>query len=100
MTFTIQRKQYVCWSDQSNHRVGTQQESGSEMSFVEEFRNLDVMTADCLDDEDIEKQFWRQNAVGNILVRKFSFAPIGGKNPIVQVILLPYLRMCSLASFV
>ena len=29
--YTIQQKQYVCWSDQSNHRVGTQQESGSEM---------------------------------------------------------------------
>ena len=29
--YTTQRKQYVCWSDQSNHRVSTQQESGSEM---------------------------------------------------------------------
>ena len=29
--YTIQRKQYVCWSDQSNHRVGIQQELGSEM---------------------------------------------------------------------
>ena len=27
----VQRKQYVCWSDQGNHRVGTQQESGSKM---------------------------------------------------------------------
>ena len=24
--YTTQRKQYVCWTDQSNHRVGTQQE--------------------------------------------------------------------------
>ena len=31
-----QRKQYVCWSDQRNHRVGTQQQSGSVM------RNLAV----------------------------------------------------------
>ena len=71
----------VCWSGQSNHRVGTQQESGSEM------RNLDLprsfvrtyLTADCRD-KDIKKQFRRQNAIGNMLVRKFSFAPIGSKN--------------------
>ena len=29
--YTTQRKQYVCWSGQSNHRVGSKQESGSEM---------------------------------------------------------------------
>ena len=34
------------------------------------------MTADCRDDKDIKKQFMRQNAVGNMLVRKFSFVPI------------------------
>ena len=34
-----------------------------------------VMTADCRDDADIKKQFRRQNAVLNKLVRKFSFAP-------------------------
>ena len=28
--YTKQRKLYVCGSDQTNHRVGTQQESGSE----------------------------------------------------------------------
>ena len=37
------------------------------------------MTADCRDDKDIEKQFRRQNAVGNMLVRKFSFAPMEAK---------------------
>ena len=37
------------------------------------------MTADCRDDKDIKKQFRRQNAVGNMLVRKFSFAPIEAK---------------------
>ena len=37
------------------------------------------MTADCRDDKDIRKQFRRQNAVGNMLVRKFSFAPIEAK---------------------
>ena len=34
------------------------------------------MTPDCRDDNDIMKQFRRQNAIGNMLVRKFSFAPI------------------------
>ena len=34
------------------------------------------MTADCRDDKDIKKQSMRQNAVGNMLVRNFSFAPI------------------------
>ena len=38
-----------------------------------------VMTADCRDDKDIKKQFMRQNAVGNIQVRKISFAPIEAK---------------------
>ena len=37
------------------------------------------MTADCRDDKDIKKQFRRQNAMGNMLVRKFSFAPIETK---------------------
>ena len=37
------------------------------------------MTADGRDDKDIEKTFRRQNAVGNMLVRKFSFAPIEEK---------------------
>ena len=37
------------------------------------------MTADCRDDKDIKKQFMSQNTVGNMLVRKFSFAPIEAK---------------------
>ena len=56
------------------------------------------MTADCKD-KDIKKQFRRQNAVGNMLVWKFSFAPIEEKKT-VQVILLPHLWMCSLVSFI
>ena len=32
--FTTQQKQYVCWFDQSNHRVGIQQESDSEMNLA------------------------------------------------------------------
>ena len=51
-----------------------------ELSSVQEFRYLGhVMTADCRDDNDIKKQFTRQNLVGNMLVRKFSFAPINSK---------------------
>ena len=51
-----------------------------ELSCVEEFRYLGhVMTADYRDDKDIKKQFRRQNAVGNMLVRTFSFAPIEAK---------------------
>ena len=37
------------------------------------------MTADCRDDKDIKKQLRRQNAVGNMLVRKFWFYPIEAK---------------------
>ena len=49
-----------------------------ELSFVEEFRYLVHMTADCRD-KDIKKQFRRQNAASNMLVRKFSFALIKAK---------------------
>ena len=50
-----------------------------ELSFVEEFHYLGhIMTADWRD-KDIEKQFRRLNAVGNMLVRQFSFAPIEAK---------------------
>ena len=43
--------------------------------FIEELSYLgQVMTADCRDDKDINKQFRKQNAIGNMLVRKFSFA--------------------------
>ena len=56
---TTQRKQYVCWSDQSNQcRYSTRVMLGNEeLVFVEEFRNLGhVMTADCRDDKDINKK--------------------------------------------
>ena len=36
---------------------------------------MHVMTADCRDGKDNKKQFQSRNAVGNMLVRKFSFAP-------------------------
>ena len=46
-----------------------------ELSCVEVFRYLrHIMTADCRDTKGIGKQFRRQNAVDNMLVRKFSFA--------------------------
>ena len=37
------------------------------------------MTADCRDDKDMKKQFRRQNAVGNMKLRKFSFALLEAK---------------------
>ena len=52
--YTTQRKQYVCWSGQSNHRVDPQQESGSEMRNLALSRSFvtigHILTADCRDD--------------------------------------------------
>ena len=66
---------------QSKGQFSTRVKLGNEeLSFVEEFRYLGhIMTADCRDDKDIKKQLRRQNAVGNMLVRKFSYAPIEAK---------------------
>ena len=66
---------------QSQGQFSTRVRLGNEeLGFVEEFRYLGhIMTVDCRDDKDIKKQFRRQNAVGNMLVRKFSFAPIEAK---------------------
>ena len=66
---------------QSQGQFSTRVRLGNEeLSFVEEFRYLGhIMTADCRDDKNIKKQFRRENAVGNMLVRKFSFAPIEAK---------------------
>ena len=58
-------------------RVGNE-----ELSFVFDLRYLGhVMTADLTFKimKDIKKQFMRQNAVGNKLVRKFSFSPTEAK---------------------
>ena len=61
---------------QFSTRVGLENEE----LIVEEFRYLGhIMTADCRDDKDIKKQFRRQNVVGNMVVTKFSFAPIEAK---------------------
>ena len=56
-----------------------------ELGFVEDLRYLGhVMTADCRDDKDIKKQFRRQNEVGNMLFRKFLFAPTETKIQLVN----------------
>ena len=66
---------------QSQGQLSTRVRLGTEeLSFVDEYRYLGhIMTADCREDKDIKKQFRRQNAVGNMLVGKFSFAPIEAK---------------------
>ena len=79
--YTPQRKQSICLSHQGNHKVDTRVRLGNEeLSFVDEFRYLGhVTTAHCRDDKDIGKQFRRQTAVGSMLVRKHSFAPMEAK---------------------
>ena len=71
---------------QSQGQVSTRVRLGNEeLIIVEEFRYQGhIMTADCRDDKDIKKQFRRQNAVGNMLVRKFSFAPIEAKIQLIK----------------
>ena len=65
---------------QSQGRYSTRVRLGNEeLSFVEEFcYQGNVMTADRRVDKDIKKN-QEQNAVGNMLVRKFSFTPIEAK---------------------
>ena len=70
-----------------------------ELSFVEEFRYLgQFITADCRDDNDIKKQFRRQNAVGNMLVRKFSFALIEAKIQLFKSYCYPIYRCAGWAT--
>ena len=65
-----------------------------ELCIVEEFRYLGhIMTVDCRDDKDIIKQFRRQNAVGNILVRKVSFAPVETKINCSSHIVTPFMNV-------
>ena len=66
---------------QSQGQSSTRVKLGNEeLNFVEDFRYLGhIMTADCRYYKDIKKQFRRQNAAENMLVRKFSFAPIEAK---------------------
>ena len=75
----------ICWTyaalNKSQGQFSTKVRLRNEnLSFVEIFRYIGhIMTADCRGDKDIKKQFRKQNAVGNMLVRKFSFAPIDVK---------------------
>ena len=71
----------LVWPKQSQGRYSTSVMLGNEeLSFIQEFRYLGyVMTTDCRDDKNIKKHFMRQNAVGYMLVRKFSVAPIDAK---------------------
>ena len=71
---------------ESQGRFSTRVRLGNEEhSFVKEFRYLGhIMTADCRDDKDIKKQLRSQNAVYNMLVRKFSFAPIEPKTQLFK----------------
>ena len=47
------------------------------------------MSGECRDDKDIKKQIRMQNAVGNMLVRKFSFAPIEVKIQLFKLYCYP-----------
>ena len=66
---------------QSQGRCPTRVRLGNEeLGFADEFHyQRHALTTDCREDKDIEKQFRRQNAVGNMLVRKFSFSPMETK---------------------
>ena len=58
--------------------------------FVDQFRYIGlVMTADCRDDNDIENQFRMRNTVGNMLVKKFSFAQMQAKIQLSKSYCLP-----------
>ena len=82
---------YAVQPKQSQGQFSTRVRLGNEeLSFVEEIRYLGhIMIADCRDDKDIKKQFRRQNAVGNMLVRKFSFAPIEAKIQLCKLYCYP-----------
>ena len=48
-----------------------------ELSFVDEFRYLrHVLTPNCRDNKDVEKELRKRNAIGDMLIWKFSFAHI------------------------
>ena len=55
------------------------------------------MTADCRDDKDIKKTIHEAKCCWEYAGQEVLVAPIEAK---IQVILLPHLWMCSLASFI
>ena len=81
--YTTQRKQYECWSGQSNHRVCSQQELGSEMRNLALSRSLVSLDISWLQTVEtiriLKNNLGGKIAVGNLLVWKFSFAPIAAK---------------------
>ena len=87
---------------QSQGRFSTRVRLGNEeLSFVEEFRYLGhIMTADCRDHKDIKKQFRRDKMQWAICFSGNFHLHLLRQKTTVQVILLPLLWMCSLASFI
>ena len=87
---------------QSQGQFSTRVRLGNEeLCFVEEFRYLgQIMTADCRGDKDIKKTMQEAKCRGQYAGQEILISTYWGKNPTVQVILLPNLWMYSLASFI
>ena len=92
----------LVWPKQSQGRYSTRVMLGNEeLAFVEEFPYLGhVMTADWRDDKDIKKLIQEAKCIWQYADQKVLIYTYWGKNPIVQIILLLHLWMCSLASFI
>ena len=78
---------------QSQDRFSTRVGLGNEeLSYVEEFRYLGhIITADCRYNKDIKKQFRRQNAVGNMLVRNSHLHLLRQKSNCSSRIVTPFM---------
>ena len=87
---------------QSQGRFSTRVRLGNEeLSFVEEFRYQGyIMTADCREDKDIKKTIQETKCSWQYAGQEVLICTYWGKNLTAQVVLLPHLRMCSLASFI
>ena len=101
--YTTQRQQYVCWSDQGRHKVGTPEELGAEiwtLVIEDEFSHTCVMTADCRNDRDIEKAIHEAKCSWQYTDQEVLI--YNCKNPIFQLLkkiqLLSNLWMFFLAS--
>ena len=83
---------------QSQGRFSTRVRLGNEeLSFVEEFCYLwHVMYADCRDDKDIEKTIQEAKFRWQYVGQEVLICTYWGKNPTVEVVLLPHLWMCTL----
>ena len=82
---------------QSQGRFSTRVRLGNEkLSFVEEFRYLrHIMTADCRGDKDIKKTIHEAKCSWQYAGQEVLICTYWGKNPTVQVTLLPNLWMCT-----